>query len=242
MRNHSKWVCFLAIGAAALREKAKEEWDRRFPQQPWNDNDPTQISKLIQTEQAACNGKLPKPSLNHLTTIQNQGPDFQNWDMTSLTYMLTQTRCLDLRNTDPQLFQAAEQLKNLRNQFAHLPDPFGVSDNRLKAIHQDFENALAGLSLTTFARYQQELRSILDEPAPVDFKAVVDNLNKEKQETSSKNATLQNENENLKSSNFIWKVYAFVMTIMVAMFAFIKLVNTPTFRKIISILLRVLYI
>ena len=106
------------------------------------------------------------------------------------------------------------------------------------AIHQDFENALAGLSLTTFAKHQQELKSILDEPAPVDFKAVVDNLNKEKQETSSKNATLQSENENLKSSNFIWKVYAGVMTIMVAIFAFIKLVNTPTFRKIISILLK----
>ena len=213
--NHTKWVCFLAVGAAALREKVKEEWDRRFPLQPWNVTDPIQISKLIQTEQAACSGRLPKPSLNHMTIIKNQGADFRNWDMTSLTYMLTQTRCLDLRNTNPQLFQATEKLKDLRNEFAHLPDPFGVSDNKLRALYQDFENALIGLSLTTLPIYKQHLKSILDEPAPADFKG-------------------------LKSSYFFLKMYAVVFTLLMAIYAIVKIVKTPTFRKIIAILLRMI--
>ena len=42
-RNHTKWVCFLDTGAAALREKAEEEWNRRFPQSPGSAHNPQPI-------------------------------------------------------------------------------------------------------------------------------------------------------------------------------------------------------
>ena len=239
-RNHTKWVCFLALGAAALREKAEEEWNRIFPHQPWNVNNPTQISKLIQIEQTACNGKLSKPSLSHLSDIQNQGADFQNWDMTSLTYFLNQTRCLDLQNRDPQLFQATQQLNVLRNELAHMPDPFGVSDGKLRAVHQDFENALMQLSLSTLPAYKQVLKSIHDEPAPADFKVVIERLTQEKQETSSKNANLQSEVKGLRSSNLLWKIIAAIETVLIVIYVVFKFVKTPTFKKLMAILLRMI--
>lgn len=164
-RNYTKWACFLALAAAALREKAEEEWNRRFPHQPWNVNDPTQISKLRQIEQTACNGRLSKRSLDHLSAIQNQGADFRNWDMTSLTYFLNQTRCLDLRNRNPQLFQAVDNLRDLRNQLAHMATPFGITDCKLQTVHQHFENIIVclGVSVTL---YKRELKDIYKEQSP----------------------------------------------------------------------------
>ena len=162
-RNHTKWACFLDTSAAALREKAEEEWNQVFPHQPWNINDPFQINRLRQIEQVACNGKLSKKSEEHLNTIQTQGAEFQNWDMTTLTYFLNNTRCLDLRNRNPQLYQAVDKLRALRNQFAHMTTPFGITSCKLRTVYHEFDNCIVVLGVSvTF--YQRKLKTLYEEP------------------------------------------------------------------------------
>ena len=163
-RNLTKWACFLDITSAALREKAEEEWNRVFPQQPWNINDPTQINRLRQEEQAFCNGRLPKKSVEQLFAIQKRGADFQNWDMTSLTFFLNHTRCLDLRNRNSQLYQAVDKLRDLRNQLAHLTTPFGITDCKLQTVYHDFENSIIALGVSV-TLYQRKLKNNYEEPS-----------------------------------------------------------------------------
>ena len=158
-RNHTKWACFLDTSAAALREKAEKEWNQVFPQQPWDINDPNQINRFMQIEQAACNGRMSKKSIEHLNAIQNRGADFQKWDMTALTYFLNQTRCLDLRNRKQQLYQTVDTLRDLRNQFAHIRSPKCITDCKLQTVYQDYDNCIVvlGVSVTI---YQRELKDI----------------------------------------------------------------------------------
>ena len=161
-RNHTKWACFLDTSAAALREKAEEEWNQVFPQQPWDINDPNQINRFMQIEQAACNGRISKKSIEHLNAIQNRGADFKNWDMTALTYFLNHTRCLDLRNRNQQLYQTVDTLRDLRNQFAHIQSPKCITDHKLQSVYQDIDKCfiILGVSVTI---YQRELKDIYEE-------------------------------------------------------------------------------
>ena len=156
-RNQTKWMRFLDTSVTALREKAEEEWNRAYPQQLWNINDPNQINVFVQIEQAACNGRLPNKSREHLNAIQNRGADFQNWDTTLLAYFLNYTRCLDLRNRNQQLYQAVDTLRDLRNQLFHIPSPKCITDCKLQTVYQDYDNCIVvlGVSVTV---YQQKLK------------------------------------------------------------------------------------
>ena len=120
-----------------LRNVFKEEWDKRYPNNPWSD-DNTSLQYFISQEQQGSKWKKNK------SKIPNSG-DRNDWDPTTLFFMLLYSSSINLPRACA-LYAHIDKLRELRNNHFGHPSKASLSDPDFEAIYRDIETCMVGLN------------------------------------------------------------------------------------------------
>ena len=140
------------IVLSRLREVFKEEWDKRFPQTPWMD-DQTSLQMFRNTEQRGPNWRTNK------SRIPKSG-DRKQWDMTALFFMTLYTHAINLPKTS-SFYTHIDHLRQIRNKFFGHHPKAEISELNFEQVYQDIKTCLLGLKCTS--AMMQELYDIKNE-------------------------------------------------------------------------------
>ena len=119
-----------------LRDVSKEEWDKRYPNNPWLD-DNISLQYFISQEKQAGTWK------NRLN-IPNSG-DHNDWDPSKLFFMLLYSSSINLPPACT-LYVHINKLRELRNKHFGHPSKASLSDPDFEAIYRDTETCMVGLN------------------------------------------------------------------------------------------------
>ena len=96
-----------------LREIFKKEWDERYPNMPWNDDNKS-LNDFNQVERSS----IKRSTRTNTKYLKNTG-NREEWDASALFQVLLFSRSLDLKNRKNKTFLCIDQLRNMRNSVTH---------------------------------------------------------------------------------------------------------------------------
>ena len=164
--NYKMWERFVDVSLAALRDTARHEWNQRYPNQQWTDNDPDQITRFRRLESEACNGNIPLRFQSVISDMQKKGANIQIWDLRLLSFFICESRCLDLKNRNPTLVQCVESIKSLRDSCKDYPNRNGMTYSELKDLHSQYTTHLTALTVPTKESHLNQLNQIFSQHIP----------------------------------------------------------------------------
>ena len=130
-----------------LTDVSKMEWDKRYPNNPWLD-DNNSLQFFINQEKQ--NGTYKKNKLN----IPSSG-NRNDWDPTKLFFMLLYSSSINLPPAC-SLYKHVNKLRELRNKHFGHPANTSLSDQDFEAIYKDIETCMVGLNCSADTKQKME--------------------------------------------------------------------------------------
>ena len=137
-KNFSKLAfILLEVVLNHLRDVFKEQWDKRYPNNPWLD-DNISLQHFISLEQQGSRWKKNKSSM------PNSG-DRNDWDPSKLFFMLLYSSSINLPPAC-SLYAHINKLRELRNKHFGHPSKASLSNQEFEAIYKDIVTCMDGLN------------------------------------------------------------------------------------------------
>ena len=96
-----------------LREIFKKEWDERYPNMPWNDDNKS-LNDFNQVERSS----IKRSTRTNTKYLKNTG-NREEWDATALFQVILFSRSLDLKNRKNKMYLYIDELRDIRNFVTH---------------------------------------------------------------------------------------------------------------------------
>lgn len=160
------WERFEDVSLAALRDTARYEWNQKYPNQQWTDNDQDQITRFRVLESEACNGNIPLRFQSVISDMQKKGANIQRWDLRLLSFFICESTCLDLRNRNPTVVQCVESIKCLRDSRKDYPNRNGMTYSELQDLHRQYTSHLTALTIPDKESHLNQLNQIFSQHIP----------------------------------------------------------------------------
>ena len=137
-KNFSKLAfILLEVVLNHLRDVFKEQWDKRYPNNPWLD-DNISLQHFISQEQQGSRWKKNK------SNMPNSG-DRNDWDPSKLFFMLLYSSSINLPPAC-SLYAHINKLRELRNKHFGHPSKASLSNQEFEAIYKDIVTCMDGLN------------------------------------------------------------------------------------------------
>ena len=145
-----------------MREVFKDEWDRRYPSVPWQDNP---ASKREFRLRQPPHGVADKIGQRNFKNLMNTSGNRKEWDITLLCYTLLNSKPINLK-TSTIVGGVIDKLRTIRNDVMHIKEE-KLSDADFKNIYSQIKGELFKL-LPLCQKHYSKLKNIKKDKLPPD--------------------------------------------------------------------------